>query len=214
MDDAIGHLMNGLESRNLDDHVHLVVVSDHGMAASDKSRLVYYDQIISPESESFLRSREAWPLLGLRPKDDAPDYALDQIYNEIYQYTQQHENPHFQFYKREDMPERFHYNATERIAPIIMIPDVGYSIIRTTDINPATGKGYGPKGIHGYDNMAYEMRAIFAARGPSLQKRYSPGSVVKHFVNTEMYRFLTTLLDLNPAPNNSTLNGLFKVKQS
>lgn len=213
MDNAIGHLMQGLEARNLDQLVNLVVVSDHGMAASDNSRLVYYDQILSPESISFLREREAWPLLGLRPKDDAPAYALDQIYNELYQYTQQHPNDaHFQVYRRENMPERFHYNATERIAPIIMIPDVGYSIIKTTDINPVTGKGYGPKGIHGYDNLAYEMRAIFAARGPTVARDYKVGSVVEPFFNTEMYRFLTGILDLTPAPNNSTLNGIFQVK--
>lgn len=211
MDDAIGHLMSGLTERNLDKHIHLVVVSDHGMAQSDKSRLIFYDKIISAESESFLRKREAWPLLGLRPKDDAPDYAIDQIYNEIYQYTQQNKNSHFQVYKRDDMPERFHYDSTERIAPIVMIPDVGYLIIRSTDINSKTGK-YGPKGVHGYDNMALEMRAIFAARGPGIDKYYLRGSVVDPFFNIEMYKFLTTLLGLDPAPNNSTLNGIFKVK--
>ena len=211
MDNAIGHLITGLAERNLDSHVHLVIVSDHGMAQTDKSRLIFYDKIISKESESFLRKREAWPLLGLRPKDDAPDYALDQIYTEIYQYTQQNENPHFQVYKRQDIPHRFHYNSTEKIAPIIMIPDVGYSIIRSTDFDPSSGKAYRPMGIHGYDNMAFEMRAIFVAKGPSIRKEYKTGSVVEPFFNVEIYRFLTRLLDLNPAPNNSTLNGIFKV---
>lgn len=212
MDNAIGHLMAGLKERNLESHVHLVIVSDHGMAASDKSRLIFYDEILSKETQSFLREREAWPLLGLRPKDDAPKDAIDQIYNEIYQYTQQHSNPHFQFYKREDVPERFHYNSTERIAPIIMIPDVGYAIIKSTDYDPSSGKEYRPLGIHGYDNLALEMRAIFAARGPLIEKKYSPGTVVEPFYNVEMYRFLTKLLDLSPAPSNSTLNGVFKVK--
>lgn len=211
MDDAIGHLMKGLNDRNLDKHVHLVVVSDHGMAASDKSRLIFYDKILSAESESFLRTREAWPLLGIRAKEDAPEYALDQIYREIQEYMQQTETPHFQMYRREEMPERFHYNMTERIAPILMIPDVGYSIIRSTDYDPSSGLDYRPRGIHGYDHLAMEMRAIFLARGPELDKHYLPGTVVEPFFNTEMYRFLTRLLDLNPAPNNSTLNGVFKV---
>ncbi|CAO3653887.1 unnamed protein product [Mucor fragilis] len=202
MDDAVGHLMSGLTERNLDKHVHLVVVSDHGMAASDTTRLVFYDKIISAESESYLRKREAWPLLGLRPKDDAPEFALDQIYSEIYQYTKETENPHFQVYKRENMPARFHYNSTERIAPIVLIPDVGYTIIKSTD-------RHGPKGVHGYDNMALEMRAIFAAKGPKIDEAYIPGTVVSPFYNTEMYKFLTNLLNLNAAPNNATLNGVF-----
>lgn len=213
MDDAVGHLMSGLAQRNLEKHVHLVVVSDHGMAQSDRSRLIFYDEIISAESESFLRKREAWPLLGLRLKDDAPDHAIDQIYNEIYQYTQENKDCHFQVYKREEMPSRFHYDATERVAPIVMIPDVGYLIIHSTDYNTKTGK-YGPNGVHGYDNMALEMRAIFAARGPGIDKNYVQGSVVDPFFNIEMYGFLTTLLGLDPAPNNSTLNGIFKVQQN
>lgn len=212
MDTAIGHLMHGLEQRNLEKHVHLVVVSDHGMAASDKSRLIFYDKILSKESMSFLREREAWPLLGLRPKDDAPEYAIDQIYNEILDYTQRNKDPHFQFYKRQDIPARFHYNSTERIAPIVIIPDVGYSIIHSTDFDPNSGKMYRPAGIHGFDNLALEMRAIFAARGPKIEKQYATGSVVEPFFNIEMYRFLTTLLDLTPAPSNTTLDGVFKVK--
>lgn len=212
MDNAIGHLMNGLEIRNLEKYVHLVVVSDHGMAASDKSRLIFYDKILSKESVSFLREREAWPLLGLRPKEDAPEFAIDQIYNELVDYTQRNENSHFKFYKRQDMPARFHYNSTERIAPIVVIPDVGYSIIRSTDFDPESGKMYRPAGIHGYDNLALEMRAIFAARGPRIENQYMAGGVVEPFFNIEMYRFLTTLLDLNPAPSNSTLDGVFKLK--
>ncbi|GAA5805766.1 hypothetical protein HPULCUR_011291 [Helicostylum pulchrum] len=213
MDDAIGHLMKGLTTRNLDSHVHLVVVSDHGMAATDKSRLIFYDHILSKESESFLRDREAWPLLGLRPKQNAPDYALDQIYNEVQQYVQQNQPVPFQVFKRDEMPARFHYDATDRIAPILLIPDVGYSIIRSTDYDINSGLDYRPRGIHGYDNLALEMRAIFTARGPQVEKHYSAGTVVEPFFNTEMYRFLTTLLDLEAAPNNSTLNGVFKVQQ-
>jgi predicted AlkP superfamily pyrophosphatase or phosphodiesterase len=213
MDNAIGHLMSGLSLRNLQNHVHLVVVSDHGMAQVDKStRVIFYDKILSAESESFLRKREAWPLLGLRPKDDAPDYALDQIYNELLEYAQ-HNNAHYTVYRREDIPARFHYNSTERIAPIVVIPEVGYAIIRSTDIRSSTGLPAIPQGIHGYDNMAVEMRAIFAARGPHIEKRYMPGTVVKPFFNVEMYQFLTQLLELDPAPNNATLNGVFVKKE-
>ncbi|OBZ83013.1 hypothetical protein A0J61_08934 [Choanephora cucurbitarum] len=211
MDQAIGHLMKGLEQRNLQDHVHLVVVSDHGMAASDQTRLIFYDHILSPQSESYLMPREAWPLLGLRTKPDAPAGALDQIYQEIQAYMQDHpHDTHFQVYRRHEMPARFHYNATDRIAPIVMIPDVGYAIIRSNEFKPTEQKPYySPRGIHGYDNLAFEMRAIFCAKGPQIRSTYVPGTVVRPFFNTEMYRFLTRLLDVTPAPNNATLDGLF-----
>lgn len=173
------------------------------MAASDSSKYIYYDQFISEQSQSYLRDREAWPLLGLRTKTDAPDNALDQIYNEINDYINSVDNPHFQLFRREDIPERFHYNSTGRIAPIILLPDVGYAIIKSTDSQIP------PTGIHGYDNLAPEMRAIFTAKGPNIKQMYKPGSVVAPFFNVEVYEFLTHLLDLSPAPNNATLKGVF-----
>ncbi|KAI9470498.1 MAG: alkaline-phosphatase-like protein [Benjaminiella poitrasii] len=208
MDDAIGHLMQGLEERHLENHVHVVIVSDHGMAASDKSRLVFYDEILSPQSESYLGKREAWPLLGLRPKPDSPDDALDQIYDDIQQYLARTPNPHFSVYRREEMPARFHYNATDRIAPIVMVPEVGYSIIRSTDFDVHSGQDYRPRGIHGYDNLAFEMRAIFMAKGPKIAKVHQKGTVLKAFYNVEMYKFVSHLVGVQPAVNNATLEDV------
>lgn len=176
------------------------------MASSDSSKYIYYDHFISEKSQSYLRDREAWPLLGLRLKDDAPQDALDKIYNEITTYISTVDNPHFQVFKRQDIPSRFHYNATDRIAPLILLPDVGYAIIKSTDTMVP------PKGIHGYDNSALEMRALFAAKGPNVNRMYNPGSVVDPFENVEVYRFLTVLLDLEPAPNNATLDGMFRTR--
>lgn len=183
------------------------------MAQTHKSRLIYYEDILSKESLSYLRQREAWPLLSLRPKDDAPPHAIDQIYSELLHYTQSVDEPHFQVYLRKDIPERFNYRATERIAPIVGIPDVGYSFVSHKDYDKNSAKPYRPMGIHGYDNLAPEMRAIFMARGPRVEKKYPRGSVVAPFFNVEVYAFVAGLLNLEPAPNNGTLNGHFMVQE-
>ncbi|KAI7876207.1 alkaline phosphatase-like protein [Lichtheimia hyalospora FSU 10163] len=209
MDDAVGALLQGLKERNLDPHVNVVIVSDHGMAQTDKSRLVFYEDILSKETLSHLRRREAWPLLNLRPKDDAPEDIVNRVYDELYNYTQSVDDAHFQVYLRENVPERFHYRDTERIAPIVTIPDVGYSIISHKDYDINSGKPYRPMGIHGYDNIAMEMRAIFMARGPRIDQWYSKGTVVAPFFNVEVYGFVAKILNLDPAPNNGTLHGEF-----
>ncbi|KAI9250720.1 alkaline-phosphatase-like protein [Sporodiniella umbellata] len=203
-DQAIGYLMKGLKERNLDSHVHVVVVSDHGMADVDPSKIIYCENIMPSYSYSTLRTREAWPLLGIRPKDDAPESILDQLYQELEDHTKSHPDSHFQFYRREQMPTRFHYSATERVAPLVLIPDVGYRIVCKAD-----AKVPSPKGVHGYDNLALEMRAIFFAKGPKVQQKYTSGTVLQPFYNTEIYEFLANLLDIDPAPNNSTLHGEF-----
>lgn len=177
------------------------------MAATDKSRLIFYEDILSKESLSFLRDREVWPLLNLRPKDDAPAHAVQQIYKELSDYAQRVDDPHFQVYLREDVPEHFHYSHNERIAPVVMIPDVGYAIVSHKDYDIHSGKDYRPRGIHGYDNEALEMRAIFMAQGPRVEKHFGAGTVLPPFYNVEVYGFVSTILNLYPAPNNGT--GLF-----
>ncbi|KAI8093108.1 alkaline-phosphatase-like protein [Halteromyces radiatus] len=209
MDDAIGHLLTGLEARNLNSHVHVVIVSDHGMAATHKSRVIYYDDILSEQSLSYLMEREAWPLLNLRPKYDAPLHAVEQIYNELYNYTQQHE-AHYRVFLRQDVPNQYHYSNNDRIAPIVVIPDVGYSFQLHKEFNNTIDGDYRPRGIHGYDNQAIEMRAIFMARGPRVERKFGRGAVVKAFQNTEVYEFVAGLLNLNTSPNNCTLCNDFE----
>ena len=211
MDQAIGRLWEGLADRNLLGRIHVVIVSDHGMAETDRSQVIYYDDILSSSSRSWLREREAGPLLGLRPKANAPKHAVQKIYQELYNYTQTHSDPHFQVYLRDDVPIRLHYNNNERIAPIVAIPDVGYVLVDHERWHPKSSKEqFAPHGIHGYDNLAVEMRSIFMAHGPAIDSLYGRRSVVAPFFNTEVYGFVCELLNIDPNPiQNGTMNGQF-----
>lgn len=177
------------------------------MAQTHKSRVIYYDDILSAQSRSYLMEREAWPLLNLRPKENAPSDAVDQIYSEFLNYTNNHNKDeiHFSVYLREEIPDKYHYSSNQRIAPIVAIPDVGYSFVLHEEFNNTADGDYRPRGIHGYDNFAYEMRAIFMARGPRVERKWGRGAILKPFQNTEVYHFVTNLLNLEPSPNNCTV---------
>ncbi|KAI7870439.1 alkaline-phosphatase-like protein [Spinellus fusiger] len=207
MDKAVEHLLVGLQQRHLDQHIHTVIVSDHGMAATHASHLIYYDTILPRALLPYLR-REAWPLLNLRPTQDAPAHTVEKAYQALYHYTQTHPHPHFQVYLRHQVPDRFHYMRTERIAPIVAIPDPGYSFVTEQEFNASLGAEYRPRGMHGYDPQAVDMRAIFMANGPIVRKEYGQGMVAS-FENVQLYEFLVYLLGLVPAPNNGTLHGRF-----
>jgi hypothetical protein len=178
------------------------------MAATHKTRVIYYDDILSAESLSYLMEREAWPLLNLRPREDAPSYILQQVYDELLNYTKHHpEDSHFRVFLRQDVPPHYHYSNNDRITPLLVIPDVGYSFVLHEDFDISLGKDYRPRGIHGYDNHALEMRAIFLAQGPFVERRWGRGAVVQPFQNTEVYEFVASTLHLDPSPNNCTLCG-------
>ncbi|CAO0792982.1 unnamed protein product [Mucor circinelloides] len=208
-DDAIGYLVQELKNRNLDNHAHIVIVSDHGMAETQESKLIFYDDILSQDVLKHVRNREALPLLDLRPSPDAPKDTVKKIYNQLHNYTQTNLDAHFEVYMREDVPDRFHYKHSDRITPVVAIPEVGYTFITHEEFDKKGGFKKG--GNHGYDNLADDMRAIFMAKGPKINRVYKSGTILAPFFNTEVYGLLTELLNIDASPNNGTLQADFPV---
>ncbi|KAI8970385.1 alkaline-phosphatase-like protein [Mycotypha africana] len=209
-DDVIGYLGEELKKRNLENHVHTVIVSDHGMAETNDSKLIYYDDILSEDLLKHVGNREALPLLDLRPAPDASSDTIQKIYDQLFNYTQSVFKPHFEVYLKKDMPDRYHYKNSDRITPIVAIPEVGYTFVTHSEIAKKGGK-FRKGGNHGYDNLADEMRGIFLAKGPKLDNKYRAGTILAPFFNIEVYRFLTELLNVDAAPNNGTLDADFPI---
>jgi predicted AlkP superfamily pyrophosphatase or phosphodiesterase len=164
VDKMLDTMFRGLEERHLTDIVNIIVVSDHGMATTDVSRLVQLEDIVDT---SKIEHTDGWPLIGLRPKN--PD-DLQDIYQGVIEKTKG--NPNLEVYLRDvDMPERYHFSSNERIAPLWIVPKTGWALVKMSEMNlkeaQAQGVVYHPKGLHGYDHEHPLMRAIFIARGPA-----------------------------------------------
>lgn len=211
-DTSVGYLLSELEKRNLDEHVHVVIVSDHGMADVTDKKLIFYDDILSEDVLEHVRDREALPLLDLRPNLGAPKDTVQKIYEQLYNYTQTTKDAHFEVYLRENVPDRYHYKNSDRITPVVAIPDVGYSFVTHAQVDK---KGSFKKGgNHGYDNLAADMRAIFLARGPKISRVFKQGTILAPFFNTEVFGLLTELLNMDAPPNNGTLHADFPISFS
>ncbi|KAH8907416.1 Phosphodiest-domain-containing protein [Coniochaeta sp. PMI_546] len=199
-DDMIDDVFRGLEERNLTHIVNVIVVSDHGMATTDVSRLIQLEDLVDLGK---IAHTDGWPLIGLRPKN--PD-ELGDIYGELA--WKARDSDSFDVYLRDvDMPERYHFSKNDRIAPLWIVPKTGWAIVKKDDFNveeaKATGEVYHPRGLHGYDHEHPLMRAIFIARGPAFP--HPPGSQLEAFQNTEVYNILCDSVGLTPMPNNGTL---------
>ncbi|GME54605.1 Type I phosphodiesterase/nucleotide pyrophosphatase/phosphate transferase [Neofusicoccum parvum] len=200
VDTMLGNLFKGLEDRNLTDIVNVVIVSDHGMATTDISRLIQLEDLIDT---SLIEHIDGWPLYGLRPKN--PD-NLDRLYTEL-KFKAEH-NPNIEVYLRDfDMPERYHFAANDRIAPLWIVPKTGWAIVTKDEFDIQaglqTGAAYEPHGLHGYDHEHPLMRAIFIARGPAFP--HQPGSRLEPFQNIQLYNIICDSIGIDPAPNNGTL---------
>jgi predicted AlkP superfamily pyrophosphatase or phosphodiesterase len=175
-DAMLGEILKGLHERNLTRIVNVVVVSDHGMATTDVSRLIQLEDLVDPAELSHI---DGWPLYGLRPKNPLD---LHRLYDQIKERTK--DNPNVEVYLRdENMPERYHFSKSERIAPLWIIPKTGWAIVDKNEFNVEEGKAkgevYHPRGLHGYDHEHPLMRAIFVARGPAFL--HTPGSRMEPF---------------------------------
>lgn len=174
------------------------------MTASSNTRLIYYDSILTPKAFAQIGTPEGWPLLLIRPTN--PNSTTD-ICAQLLNHTRTVPS-NYSVFLRENVPERFHFSASKRIPPIVAIPDLGYSFVTKQEFDVTKGKTYTPRGIHGYDNLAADMRSLFVARGPAFDGVMGSGKIVKPFKNVELYGVLAKVLGLKPAPNNGTLGGV------
>lgn len=213
VDSFIGIVLKGLEDRNLTNLVNVVVASDHGMAPTSNDRLIFIDDLVDL---SKIEHIDGWPLFGLRP---FKQYNVNQIIEELREKTltlDERIRESFEIYKIEDLPEEWNFGGplrnhhfNYRLAPIWVIPKVGYAITTHEQMQEYKDSGYRPKGIHGYNNTEVLMRATFFGQGPYFSSSLSSLSEnkVKPFSNVEIYNIICDTLNLSPSPNNGSITN-------
>ena len=189
VDKQIGRLIMGLRAREIFSQINLIMVSDHGMAPVRLSNAILLDKLF----DTNLASRIFWTreIVSIFPKAGKED--------EIYQSLKRRLPAQGRVYRKAEMPARFHYSQSPRIAPLLVLPAKGWILTNRKAFAEMQAKGEtkGSKGGHGYDNQLPSMRAIFIAHGPGFKK----GKVVAPFENIEVYNIMAKILGLKPAAN-------------
>lgn len=226
VDDFVALLLAQLQQRRLQEVVNLVVVSDHGMAPTSNDRLLFLDDVVDMGEVEHV---DGWPLFGLRPAADANDAADGRSAKDSQTDEESHRRAaalvaqfrrnvpaeskaHFHIYLAEDLPPEWHFGGREahrfdyRLAPVWVIPDVGYSVTTHKQMDANDGQ-YRPRGVHGYNNTDLLMRALFVAQGPYFDERAAVAGAsalkIKPFSNTEVYRLVCDTLGIEAAPSNA-----------
>ncbi|MFN3816993.1 ectonucleotide pyrophosphatase/phosphodiesterase [Brevundimonas sp.] len=151
VDASIARLIAGLEARGLADRTTLVIVADHGMAATSPDRAVYLDDLIDIEAVQVVH---AGAFAGLNPAPGREAEVRTAL-------VRRHAN--MECFNKADLPERLAYGRHPRVPAILCLPDTGWLV--ATRAWPVRGPG----GAHGYDNTAPEMAALFIAHGPGVR---------------------------------------------
>lgn len=189
VDRSLGRLIDGLKARGIFAQINVIIVSDHGMTIQDRNKAIILDELL----DTHLADKIIWTpeIVGIFPKPG----------NEaaIYKSLEAKLPPQAKIYRKAEMPARFHYSNSPRIAPLLVLPAEGWTLITTAreDEIKARNEKNGLRGGHGYDNGLPSMRAIFIANGPAFKSR----SVIEPFENIHIYNIMTRILGLTPAPN-------------
>ncbi|KAI0036572.1 alkaline-phosphatase-like protein [Vararia minispora EC-137] len=151
-------LHTGLVDRNLTEIVDVVFVSDHGMTDTSHPELVYMDDILGADGMAEITHVDGWPSMGLhfKPTTNMTDYL-----NVLLKASAASSGEKFEVFTPDTMPERYHFAKNPRIAPIYIVPKMGYVLTTRKDGDVGLTKGN-----HGYDNIYPSMHAMFVAHGP------------------------------------------------
>lgn len=189
VDRYIERLMDGLKKRKIDKKVNVIIVSDHGMAAYDVRKTTFLDDHFDFDA---LTERILWTneIVQIFPKQG----KTEEIYSKI------KDLPHVTCWRKAEIPARFHYQDSPRIAPIVCSTELGWittSHKRYKEWYDGLEDVTKPRGGHGYDNKHPEMQATFIAHGGTFKQ----GLVVEPFENTNVYNLMCKILGLKPAKN-------------
>ena len=174
VDAAIGHLVDSLTT--LGQPANLVIVADHGMAATADTRVIALDRIAAPADYKVEEAGVYASLFAAPGHEAALEAALLRPHD------------HLRCWRKADIPARFHYGANPRVPPYLCLADPGWLVEKTTPTKPVD------RGAHGYDNDAPSMRALFIANGPA----FRPGTTLPTFDNVDVAPLLRDLLGLPP----------------
>ncbi|TGZ63331.1 hypothetical protein CRM22_006989 [Opisthorchis felineus] len=186
------------QSPELAHSLNIIITSDHGMAEVDPTRVIVLDDFLNSTMYSSSRESPA-AVWGLWPK---ASFTSDDIVGRL-----ESRHPKMNAYRKEDIPKRLFYSRSHRIAPVIVVADVGWVIVKSTEDGIKFKKG----GKHGYDPASPEMSPFLLATGPGF-KPPAPNHTIQSMDLIDIYPMMCHLLGLeNPGPHNGSLSHVAHV---
>lgn len=193
VDESLSRLVAGLKARRIFNRVNLILVSDHGMARVDPGQVVLLDDYFDISQAETVVWNGAMAHIFTKP-------GMEQA---VYSTLKSKAPAHVTIYRKQELPERFHYGKSRRVGDIVVIADEGWAMTSRERYRPpqkTTNGAVSYRGMHGFDNRLESMRALFVARGPAFKKKI----VVEPFENVDVYNIMSKILRLKPASNDGS----------
>ena len=178
MDELLGSIIKKMKPLNIYDQLNFIILSDHGMVETSKKKIISLNKYINTK-EIKIEGSGPYALLYGDNK-----YELDKAYKDLKKVN------NINIYKKEQIPNDWHFNNHYRIKDLLIVAKEGWTILEKEQ-NITT---YFSKGNHGYDNKLKSMNAIFFATGPYFKKNY----IAPIINNIDIYPLIAYILNIKP----------------
>jgi predicted AlkP superfamily pyrophosphatase or phosphodiesterase len=192
VDSVVGAIVDGIDALGLTDQVNLILVSDHGMAATSIDRMIVIDELADLRNVEIV---DLNPVAAIAPRPA----DIERVYADL-----RDAHPNLKVYRKGELPEAWHFNAHARITPIVAVADEGWVIARSQQAARWRRERWTGGGTHGYPPEAPSMGALFLAAGPGIAE----GRVVPPFQNIHVYSLMAHLLGVKPATTSGSLDSV------
>ncbi len=187
MDALLNELFQGIVNLGLQEFINIIIVSDHGMTEIGRERVIFLDDYLDLNQVEVVN----WsPLLELIPLTGEEESVYQSLAGQ---------HPNWQVFRKQDLPEHWHYQDHKRVTPVLALADLDWSISSRSFFQSTPGAFEG--GNHGYDPQEAAMGGIFMASGPGFRQ----GVEIEAVENVHLYELMCFLLDIEPALNDGDL---------
>lgn len=197
LDDSVAYLLQKLKANKLLSNSNLIFISDHGMALSKSNHVIELNKYLSKDSYRMFGSSTTWNLFPNKNNEEEIYEILKNISTKL---------NNFKVYKKNEIPEEYHYQNNRRIAPLLIVAEEGWTI--TDEIKDGSESKSENRGEHGYNNSLPSMRPLFMALGPYFQKNLT---FKTEFVNIDIFPLMCLLLGLYPLQNFPSNGSLYRI---
>lgn len=201
IDNVLAYFMSEVRKSPVYEKINFIFTADHGMTELNPEKYYNVYDLIPGEAKYYYNSNP----LTIEPKEE----RVEVVYNILKEHE---EEGHYRVWMREDMPQEYHYGTyTDRIYPIVVLADTGYTVVYHKDDN--YGKPKPKASTHGFDPFHPDMHMAFFACGPAFKSGYVHE---KTFQNLNDHLIIAHILGIEPAENNDCVwedvEGLFRSK--
>ncbi|CAH1262211.1 ENPP6 [Branchiostoma lanceolatum] len=181
------YLRENLGRTGQSDDVNVVVMSDHGMATVEYGPSGGYVSLSSFIDHNDLDNPVFYETsyVSMWPKEE----RLDKVYADLQRV------PHSVAYKKEDIPEGWHYKNGKYVPPLLLVMTFPYLIGKDSVVTSRR------TGSHAWDNALMDMKGVFMAVGPDFRAGFVGDSI--HQV--DIYQMMCEITGVSPRPHNGSV---------